>query len=323
MEKLVDYKDIKDSHRSYLLFGNGLAMSFSSEFGYKSLYDLCSLEESSSGPMFSAEALQVFKDFDSTNFEWILYALDLTKKINETLYVDNDKTGEVYENIKHSLIKAVHRVHIGFDEIRRYQLERLGKIFASFNKGIFTTNYDLITYWALMENKNKLADLFFQHSTFNIKATTPYNGKKPVHFLHGALHLYKENGATKKVFRESGSLLERIDETMSNHKTPLFVSEGTSDQKLRTITSNEYLHHCYKKLFQLSGGITIFGHSLAKEDNHIVEAIRQSNVERIAYGVHTSRRDQKDIDREIAKINSKFKSKTVTFFQSNSFFDSV
>ena len=60
-------------------------------------------------------------------------------------------------------------------------------------------------------------------------------------FLHGALHLYSfESNVEKIVWNESslnGSLKKQIKEKIENNIFPLFVSDGSSIQKLEKIKS--------------------------------------------------------------------------------------
>ena len=321
MEELEDYKKIHENHNDYFLYGNGLSISIWEEFRYNSLYKVCCGEEGYGESLFSKEAIQLFGDFDTTNFEWVLYALHLSERVNSTLNNTNGQVREVYENIKSALINAVHKIHINFEDLPSDQLRLLNGIFKSFQKGIFTTNYDLISYWTLMYKSNGLSDLFFYNNIFDIKETLPKNKKVPLYFLHGALHLFKENGETKKLVRSWDNLLDRIQENIEANNPPLFVSQGTSEQKLKTITSSDYLAHCYKQLSQISGGLTIYGSSLRPEDEHIVSAIKKSNIKKIAYSIYVgSNTSLLDIKKEMAKTEKKFENIEVTFYKHSSFF---
>ncbi|MBW3597210.1 MAG: DUF4917 family protein, partial [Planctomycetes bacterium] len=79
----------------------------------------------------------------------------------------------------------------------------------------------------------------------------------------------------KKVFQEDGTgLLAQFDVT--GEWIPLFVTEGSSADKLRSIRRNDYLSFAYWKLCFHRGPLVVFGSALDKTfDQHIVEAMKQ------------------------------------------------
>jgi hypothetical protein len=96
-------------------------------------------------------------------------------------------------------------------------------------------------------------------------------------YLHGALHLYHDllGNTKKKVFQEDGTdLLSQFD--VAGEWIPLFVSEGASKDKLRSIRRNDYLSFAYWKFSFHRGPLVVFGSSLTKEhDQHILDAMKQ------------------------------------------------
>lgn len=67
---------------------------------------------------------------------------------------------------------------------------------------------------------------------------------------------------------------------------PLFVNEGPSADKLKTIRSSDYLSFCYGKLLGHGEGLCIFGHALGEQDNHIVHALRQAKPQLVAISIY-------------------------------------
>ena len=57
---------------------------------------------------------------------------------------------------------------------------------------------------------------------------------------------------------------------------PLFVTEGPTQDKLKTIRSSDYLSFCYDQLLGHGDGLCIFGHALGEQDSHIIHALRQA-----------------------------------------------
>lgn len=55
--------------------------------------------------------------------------------------------------------------------------------------------------------------------------------------------------------------------------TPLFISEGNSEEKLSSINRSDYLSFAYNKFSNHQGGLVVFGHLLSENDQHIVDVI--------------------------------------------------
>jgi hypothetical protein len=143
-----------------------------------------------------------------------------------------------------------------------------------------------------------------------------------LYYLHGGLHLFVniDNEIEKVTKKEHNYLIDAIVDSINNNNFPLYVSEGNWKRKLEQIESNKYLRFCYNALSNLSGHLTIFGHSLDETtDYHIIEAIKQSDIEVIAYGIYEI--EQKESIKE--RINSYFSNKKIYYYNSRDFFNSV
>ncbi len=90
--------------------------------------------------------------------------------------------------------------------------------------------------------------------------------------------------------KENGVLLDNIVARWSaSDSTPLFVSEGDSDQKLRAINRNVYLHTIYNSVMKRLGkpNVCVYGWALGKQDKHLIEAIGASCPRKLAISVYT------------------------------------
>ncbi|MCI7485330.1 MAG: DUF4917 family protein, partial [Helicobacter sp.] len=87
-------------------------------------------------------------------------------------------------------------------------------------------------------------------------------------YLHGALHIFDSGDEIiKKTYSRTGKpLKEQIKDGLNNNRYPVFVSEGTSEQKKTKIIHNAYLNHCYKSLCAIGGNLIIFGTKLKSND---------------------------------------------------------
>jgi Domain of unknown function (DUF4917) len=320
--ELYNYQDISQDFDNYLLFGNGLSISFSTNFSYQSLFDVCkSFEDEDHERLLSDDDINFFQQFDTFDFERVLNALNTSKIVNSILGLETGEIEKKYEHIKSALVKAVRKVHPSWHEFDKSKFQFLNEYLQKF-KGIFTTNYDLILYWSLMENIEPFIDFFF-HGEFDINNVDNWSGRIPFYFLHGSLHLFRENGITKKLMANGHSILDRFEQTMERGRTPLFVSEGTYTQKLQSITTNDYLNFCFYQLKNIKDNITIFGHSLSENDKHIADAINNNpKVTEVAYGIYVGDNpNEKHINYECARIMKLLSDKDVYFFDSATFWD--
>ena len=64
---------------------------------------------------------------------------------------------------------------------------------------------------------------------------------------------------------------------MSNKEYPVFVTAGTSNQKLTHIMHNRYLSNCYEKLSDIEGSLVTFGFNFGEYDEHIIDALNTAS----------------------------------------------
>ena len=69
---------------------------------------------------------------------------------------------------------------------------------------------------------------------------------------------------------------------------PLFVSEGTSDEKCERIRHNDYLAKAYRSFSEIQGALFIFGHSLADNDAHYLRRIQRGKISHVYVGLYGS-----------------------------------
>jgi hypothetical protein len=201
--------------------------------------------------------------------------------------------------LKNVLVTAVGKHHPDrpFD-IDKKQYAACRAFLANFDH-IYTLNYDILLYWALMQDEvDKLElrpDDGFRHPEDGEDA--PYvvwlEAHSPtVHFLHGALHIFDDgNQIIKYTWSKTDvPLLEQIRTSLDQDRYPLFVSEGKSRDKLEKILHNAYLHKALRSFDsicdQLSAAIFVFGHSLAENDEHILRKISNGNVQQFFVSLH-------------------------------------
>ncbi|MFZ3282400.1 DUF4917 family protein [Pseudomonas sp.] len=270
---------------SGLLVGNGASRAVWDDFGYDSLFENARTVEEK--PLSPSE-LAVFDAMQTRSFEQVLGALKTTSRVNKALAVSSAAPRNRYYAIKEALINTVHAVHIPWRLIEPATLTVLNEELARY-RTVFTTNYDLLNYWALQHNSEAIDDLFNgPNASFDLSEST--TDKPRLLYLHGGLHLVRnQDGTARKLTSTEGTLLGSfaINNTLKTlDDVPLFVTEGPSADKLKTIRSSDYLSFCYQQLLGHGGSLCIFGHALGEQDAHIVRALRLAKPATVAISIY-------------------------------------
>lgn len=293
-----------------LLFGNGLGRTYWEGFSYKSLLEL--FGDRPVGRYLCTRDL--FTKLNTENFEEVLRAIYHAYQVS----IDNESaTKTLYIDVQNALISSVNEVHPNYIDV---PTEHIRECMSKY-KSIFTTNYDLLPYWAVLDGgQDYFVDYFWGDSEFDLYNSSVYKPKIPIHFLHGALHLRSEKiSNTRKVAITLESGLDGALELDFNNTFPLFISEGKSQIKMNRIRSNSYLSFCYRNLRESNGGLVVFGHDLNEEyDGHIVSAIKASTNSTVAISVFSGLGEPSK-KMFVDRINALFadSNKEIIFFESN------
>ncbi|MAG37264.1 MAG: hypothetical protein CL878_13605 [Dehalococcoidia bacterium] len=271
-----------------ILIGNGASMAVSSRFGYKSLYRYAVAH----GKL-GKEDRRLFRSFNTTNFEAVLSALSTAKVVNDILGLDTTLIETHKMRIMAALVESVSGVHIGYESVPEDTLERIRCSLNEY-RFVFTTNYDLLTYWCInFGDDPQHKDFFWTEEVddsieFAFGDTDVAERAKRIYWLHGALHIYREAGLSSRDLKrvnDSTDLLTKFGEPLGNDAVPLLVTEGSSEWKMDRIKDASYLSFCYEAFRQFQESLVIFGHSLSDTDRHIVKAMRSRHCESIAVSI--------------------------------------
>lgn len=317
MDETYNWNEIKiDYPNTSLLLGNGFSLMFDQKFDYNSLYD-------KSKSSFSEELNVVFEEFETKNFEKILRYLELTKKVNRISKIEYSKIDKMIIELKEGKWKSIFESHPKPNEVNKELLISITRKIRFFSK-IFTTNYDLLLYYMIMYLSNTFGDMFSE------KHEIPHHLKfiedddkreKYVYYLHGCLFLMEHLDSTSKITKDKSDndLLDRIKiEFDKPFSVSVFVTEGNSERKLKSIYSNNYLKYCFKSFENdPNETILIYGHSLSEEDNHIVDVL-DNNYETCIICLYFSNR--KEEQRLKKSYSSKFNNANLIFVDSKTVF---
>lgn len=314
---LADWSTLASTDWSTLLLGNGFSINLWSGFGYKSLYAAAKLSD---------EAKAIFEELGTTNFEQCLECLHHANIAQRALKGSTARIDDTYGAVRDALFNTVRDVHVPWasfpndtrdaiaSEIDRYQ-------------SVFTTNYDLNLYWSHMWAEHEstkvstnIVDLFWATGTrFDPTDTVVRSSRATrVLYLHGGLHLWQDDrtGENGKWTSSSVRLLDSWAQYgPKSHRRPLFVSEGTWAAKSRTIRQSSYLSFCLDELRKDASATVVFGHALADQDRHIVEALLEGAHRRVAISMYPTT-DNEAIVEEKARLLQALRGHEVFFFDS-------
>lgn len=138
-------------------------------------------------------------------------------------------------------------------------------------------------FWKNKDSKenrelNKIDDGF---SLFNKEVIFKYPQTQNLYFLHGAFHLHQKGNNIFKIAQQSEkALYDKIEEIVEDEDERI-ICVFCDRNKIREIEENEYLKNGLSKLGELEGNLLIIGSSLADNDAHIFEKVKQSNIQQI------------------------------------------
>jgi hypothetical protein len=285
-----------------LLLGNGSSRAIWADFGYSSLYEQAQTEIEH--PL-QPEDEALFSSLETTNFEAVLSALRTAEIVCRSIGLGTDAIRMRHDSIRVALMEAIQRIHIPWDSIPDPVLAQVRGVLSRYSY-VFTTNYDLLAYWAIMSEEDPwpFKDYFWNACSdggswmcFDVSNTEAALGSTKLLYLHGALHLVELPwGETAKLTAGDANLLEQFavpDPDEDYPIVPLVITEGSSEDKMAAIRRSDYLSFAYERLSHVPGPLTIFGHSLSDEDRHLVDAVTKADEKRpLAVSVRASGGDQ-------------------------------
>jgi hypothetical protein len=288
---IYQWSEISNNFCDGLLLGNGASIAIHRQFGYPGLF-AAAQEHNHITPQVAA----VFAAFGVDDFELVLRRLWQAKVVNETLNIAAGRVEEAYTQVRTALIETVREVHISHDDASVH-LVPIYTFMQNF-KTVISLNYDLIVYWAAMQSRAKLGswfkDCFGKGGVFADdweSKRVPYKATGATLFFypHGNLALARDiDDEEAKISAGGQDLLSRVLEVWeAGGAVPLFVCEGTSEHKVKSIKSSSYLQRVNREVLSAVGpSLVIYGWGLAEQEQHILDGLRRSHCRRIAVSVY-------------------------------------
>ena len=323
-----------EGHKRHLLLGNGFSRACRDDlFAYDALF------AQAKGKL-SKSAKKAFDALGTTDFESVMRSLkqaaDLLKvyapkypKLAKRLAADANTLRDV---LAHAIASSHPKRP---NEIKDDEFKACRAFLRHFDN-IYTLNYDLLLYWAMMHN-----DVDDLPVTCNDGFHQPEDGPEEyvvwdvsdvgsqhVFYMHGALHVFDAGAEVQKyTWCNTGiALVDQIREALGENQYPIYVAEGSSESKMQRIQHSAFLSRGYRSLPAVSGSLFIYGHSLASNDEHVLRLVEKGKVTTAyvsIYGDPKSKDNQRVIARAAAlqegRENSRRRNKLdVRFFKAAS-----
>ena len=336
--EVKDYQEVikylrKSKRQKHLLLGNGFSMAYdASIFSYNALSDFIDQTE-------DKLLKKLFSIINTRNFESIMKQLDVFYELAVEFSSDKEFAEDVIkarESLKTRLLDAISTLHpehvFKIPETKSQKCAAFLREYLGSDGHVFSTNYDLLLYWVLMQNQESLANFedgfgrnLIEQEEFDPDYKPEYgelewgnnSDVQCVHYVHGALHLFDSGIAIRKEVYDGDYLLDNIKSRIEKKEYPIFVTAGDGKQKLEHILHNQYLDFCYKKLSSISGSLITFGFNFGAHDDHIIDAINKAakqDIENKLWSIYIGVYSENDIN-HVKRIHKKFKCK-VNFFDS-------
>jgi len=277
-------------HRHALL-GNGFSIACRNDiFTYGSLLERADFRDVPYAP-------QLFEALGTTDFEVVIQTLVQASRA-AAVYPGTDpalihRLAHDADRLKTILVNAIARNHPDLPNEIDDEEYRCCRAFLSNFKHIYTLNYDLLLYWALMHNEegewiecdDGFRNPIDEFGTDYVSWEEHHSSN--IHYLHGALHLFDAGHQLRKYTwsRTNVPLMTQIRQALDSDMYPLFVAEGTSKAKLNKINHSAYLHKALRSFEGTcrtrNAAFFIFGHSLAENDEHILRLIERGSFPKL------------------------------------------
>ena len=282
-----------EANKPHVLLGNGFSRACRDDiFAYSALFDRADFNT------LSPLAREAFGVLGTTDFEVVMRALRDSARLIQ-IYAPElpdiaDRMREDAAGLREVLVRAIAENHPDYPAIiDSHQYAACRRFLAHF-KHIYTLNYDLLLYWALMNDEHP------PHIGCDDGFRTPEEGEQDyvtwepgrhdqnIHYLHGALHIFDGGTEVQKyTWAKTGiRLIDQIRGALSNELYPLFVAEGTTAQKFARIRHSDFLSKAYRSFQEIQGTLFIYGHAMSPNDEHIIKLIQRGKVKQLFVGIY-------------------------------------
>lgn len=318
------WDDISANYGCTILLGNGASIAVSPSFTYQSL-----LGHAAERRFLPEDVQQLFQFFRTHDFELVLRIVWQASNVNRSLQIPDQRTHAAYVRLRDGLIQTVRDIHPEYGYVSAH-LPNIYQFLKRF-RTVISLNYDLVLYWAMtygldVEDQHAFKDCFVGGGVFSDdwqRFRQPIGRERSttlVFHAHGSLVLCRSLVEQElKIHNQGAHLLEAILQLWQNEQmVPLFVSEGTWEQKVTSIQNSYYLSTVYREVLKSPRNtLVVYGWGFADQDLHLLQRMSGTGINRVAVSVF--RGDQAYCNRVFQTIHDTFGPHVaVEFFDSES-----
>jgi len=335
MKGLITFEDalhlVRGSKPPHLLLGNGFSRACRDNiFDYQALFQRANFQA------LSTNVSSAFQALSTTDFEVVMRAMrqaaDLAQAYQTTDADLADRLRRDADGLREVLVSAIADSHPEWPgEVDASSYASCKRFLNNFHR-IYSLNYDLLLYWALMQTEiephvpcddgfRKPDDPDADYVTWEPENTYNQN----VYYLHGALHVFDSGSEIQKYtwINTGVRLIEQIRSALATNLYPLFVAESDSRKKLVRIRHSDFLSKAHRSVVSLTGSMFIFGWSMDDSDTHIAKLLAKSKIEQLFVGIRgdpTRSSAQRLMDRARAIEGQRLSKKplSVSFYDASS-----
>jgi len=239
---LISYPEVIDSLNKkkrvrHLLLGNGFSISYNKKiFSYNALSDFVAKTK-------DKLLKKLFSIIDTTNFETVMRQLDLFHTLAAEFSEDKKLANRILKarnSFKKNLVDAISELHpehvFKIPEESSHKCADFLKDYLGSDGHVFSTNYDLLLYWVLMRNQDRIANIVDGFGKEYIPKDSdeydpdykpefgdlewgPNKTDQHVHYVHGALHIFDGGVSITKEIYEEDCLLANIKKRINDKST--------------------------------------------------------------------------------------------------------
>ncbi|MCW5300704.1 DUF4917 family protein [Herbaspirillum lusitanum] len=295
---LLDFHDALEEAKNvgplHILLGNGFSIACRPNiFAYGKLFEQANFEN------ISKTARLGFQALNTQDFEKVIKALQDANKLVSTYIGPQELAEQLAQDaagLRELLVQTIAATHPAWPgEISEEEYQACREFLANF-KTIYTLNYDLLLYWVQMhvpQGERPKSDDGFRKPPDDFESSyvvwePSQSHEQDMWFLHGALHVFDSGIEIKKyTWNNTGvRLINQIRDALNKNLFPIFVSEGTSNEKYERVRHNDYLAKAYRSFSAIQGTLFIFGHSLAENDDHYLRCIKRGKIAKLYVGLY-------------------------------------
>jgi len=316
MVKLLTFdkalKQAKDQGgKRHVLLGNGFSRACRNDlFAYDALF-------AQAQKKLSPRTRKAFHALKTTDFEVVMRALKLAVDLVQVYAPTSPKLAkhlaEDAEKLRDILAQAIASSHPDRPNKIKDREFAACRSFLSHFDNIYTLNYDLLLYWAMMHSDGDDLNIV-RNDGFHQPEDGPEDyvvwevgdaGSQNVFYLHGALHIFDAGAEVQKyTWCNTGiALVDQIREALKENRYPIYVTEGTSESKMQRIQHSAFLSRSFRSFAHIGGSLFVYGHSLADSDEHVLRLIERGTVKAVYVSIYGDPRS-KDNQRIMARAQA-------------------